>query len=321
MSRNNRQQSGFVVVLQINIGENLRQSIFAEMPTNTKRSQRKSKKVSWPICSEHKFTAFIKPETNVLALSCQTSTSKTAITRYIIAAISGSICTVDCSSDIPTLGDDQRIGELEDNDPITLLDTILSCDDHAAVGRFAVAVESAGSKESAHVLGEFNDMLIGNSLDQIAEKRRLDIAKKQGQKIARLQMNVERTSGGTASVLATGKTGIIVDHDVASSRKLRLERQKELGLDHSCTKRTEFRWKWEGHTNALCTKDTRESDLKPIRFKCGVVFKGKNVFAGLQTLMDLGIAKFPLPDFLRDAPMNKGDIYVNRLEVPSMAVS
>ena len=104
ISRNNRQQSGFVVVLQINIGENLRQSIFAEMPTNTKRSQRKSKKVSWPICSEHKFTAFIKPETNVLALSCQTSTSKTAITRYIIAAISGSICTVDCSSDIPTLG-------------------------------------------------------------------------------------------------------------------------------------------------------------------------------------------------------------------------
>jgi len=216
--------------------------------------------------------------------------------------------------------DDQRIGELEDNDPITLLDTILSCDDHAAVGRFAIAVESAGSKESAHVLGEFNDMLIGNSLDQIAEKRRLDIAKKQGQKIARLQMNVERTSGGTASVLATGRTGIIVDHDVASSQKLRLERQKELGLDHSCTKRTEFRWKWEGHTNALCTKDTRESDLKPIRFKCGVVFKGKNVFAGLQTLMDLGIAKFPLPDFLRDAPMNKGDIYVNRLEVPSMAV-
>jgi hypothetical protein len=45
-------------------------------------------------------------------------------------------------------------------------------------------------------------------------------------------------------------------------------------------------------------------DLPKTKFKCGIVMQGTNIFEGLRGMMDAGLAKAPLPDFVRDAPMS-----------------
>lgn len=44
--------------------------------------------------------------------------------------------------------------------------------------------------------------------------------------------------------------------------------------------------------------------LPKTKFKCGVVMQGTNIFEGLRAMLDAGLAKAPLPDFVRDAPMS-----------------
>ena len=44
-------------------------------------------------------------------------------------------------------------------------------------------------------------------------------------------------------------------------------------------------------------------DLPKTKFKCGVVMQGTNIFEGLRAMMDAGLAKAPLPGFVRDAPL------------------
>jgi hypothetical protein len=61
-------------------------------------------------------------------------------------------------------------------------------------------------------------------------------------------------------------------------------------------------------------------DLPKTKFKCGVVMQGADIFGGLRAMMDAGLAKAPLPDFVRDAPMSgSSTITVNNGETDSFA--
>ena len=45
-------------------------------------------------------------------------------------------------------------------------------------------------------------------------------------------------------------------------------------------------------------------DLPKTKFKCGIVMQGTNVFEGLRAMIDAGLTRGPLPDFVRDAPLS-----------------
>ena len=47
-----------------------------------------------------------------------------------------------------------------------------------------------------------------------------------------------------------------------------------------------------------------------VKFKCGFVLEGSNVFRGLQALVNEGIALSPLPKYVHDAPMMGKNIII-----------
>lgn len=46
-----------------------------------------------------------------------------------------------------------------------------------------------------------------------------------------------------------------------------------------------------------------DSDGAHDLFKCRVVMEGTDVFGGIRKMLEMGVAKSPLPDFIRDAQM------------------
>ena len=60
---------------------------------------------------------------------------------------------------------------------------------------------------------------------------------------------------------------------------------------------------WEDEDDAFgMDNNTRKEGIDSgTTFKCGVVMEGSDVFAGLRELVASGIAKAPLPNYVRDA--------------------
>mmetsp|Transcript_15132 Transcript_15132/g.43756 ORF Transcript_15132/g.43756 Transcript_15132/m.43756 type:complete len:85 (+) Transcript_15132:677-931(+) len=58
---------------------------------------------------------------------------------------------------------------------------------------------------------------------------------------------------------------------------------------------------WEDDDDAFnMVNDTRREE-SGAKFKCGIVMEGSDVFGGLRALVASGIAKAPLPNYVRDA--------------------
>jgi len=87
----------------------------------------------------------------------------------------------------------------------------------------------------------------------------------------------------------------------------------DFGAGGSCPRSDRVCWKWTGETSAAwrCWRedaqafgleDEEASTEASTRFKCGVVMEGSDVFGGLRALIASGVAKAPLPDYVRDAP-------------------
>ena len=85
----------------------------------------------------------------------------------------------------------------------------------------------------------------------------------------------------------------------------------DFGAGGSCPRSDRVCWKWTGETSAAwrCWRedaqafgleDEEASTEASTRFKCGVVMEGSDVFGGLRALIASGVAKAPLPDYVRD---------------------
>lgn len=139
--------------------------------------------------------------------------------------------------------------------------------------------------------------------------------------------SIQNGTNATSALKATNKAGVIVDHSHSIVESRKRGRQEELGNFCDCPKLEKLSWKWTGDTYAAIhcfrkddevfedgfdfdhvTRDGRNhskngSNNGKIKFKCGIVLEGSNVFEGIRALMAEGIAKTPLPDYVRDAPM------------------
>ena len=124
-------------------------------------------------------------------------------------------------------------------------------------------------------------------------------------------------------------SGEVFDRSVSQTVDRVLSQQNELGSKGDCPVSTRICWTWLGITQAAsrCWDDeflakgadciagifdkqpsevTAENPLKSlageIELKCGVTFEGDNVYQGFQSIVSMGLARTPLPDFIRDSP-------------------
>ena len=132
--------------------------------------------------------------------------------------------------------------------------------------------------------------------------------------VSNLATNIAGTSNGASSLIAANQVGLIVDHSAASGRARKRDGDIDFGRDGACPRLDRVCWKWSGTTRAasMCWEDeddafdmdniTRQEGSDPgTKFKCGIVMEGSDVFAGLRGLVASGIAKAPLPNYVRDA--------------------
>eukprot|EP00814_Leptocylindrus_danicus_P019668 CAMPEP_0116006816 /NCGR_PEP_ID=MMETSP0321-20121206/1948_1 /TAXON_ID=163516 /ORGANISM="Leptocylindrus danicus var. danicus, Strain B650" /LENGTH=606 /DNA_ID=CAMNT_0003475431 /DNA_START=29 /DNA_END=1849 /DNA_ORIENTATION=+ len=310
--------SNHVVYIQINVGDIKSDSSSSTSSYNAPIKRRKRTFQH----DSHQFIAVIKPETSVLALAAQMLPSKLSMTPYVLAALSAALCSIDGEKsgdnnyDLLALGD-RRIGQLEGSDPHALLHAALSSANKATLGRFAKITETDDRKRlSSDAFAELDTAMTSELVNREDEQKRLDTSTRYGRSIAAQAASIDAHSRGSSSLIATGIAGVVVDHDAAKVRAALESRDKEMGNVGNCSKVEKICWKWSGFSKALPDIRGKEGDRPEsslTRFKCGVVFEGKDVFSGIQALLAAGIAKPPLPDFIRDAPMSSSSmITVNR---------
>lgn len=312
--------SNHAVYLQINIGDIRGDS--TALLSYTAPSGRKKQAFQQ---NSHQFTAVLKPETSVVALGAQILPSKLSLTPYVLAALSAALCLADGTNpgnnyeDNLKLGD-RLIGKLEGSDPHALLHAALSSSNKAALGRFAKVTETNNGKRlSSDAFAELDTAMTSELINRDEEQKRLRKSARYGRSIAAQAVNIHAHTRGSSSLVAAGKSGVVVDHDASKTRLAMENRDKEMGNVGNCTQMEKVCWKWSGFSEALLDVEERfRPASQPTPFKCGVVFEGKDVFSGIQALLAAGIAKPPLPDFIRDAPMSSSSIItVNRHILPA----
>lgn len=133
--------------------------------------------------------------------------------------------------------------------------------------------------------------------------------------MSNLATNISGTSNGSSSLIAANQLGLIVDHGAASGRAKKRDGDVDFGREGACPRLDRVCWKWSGTTRAasMCWEDEddvfqmdndtqlEETGTTGTKFKCGIVMEGSDVFGGLRALVASGIAKAPLPNYVRDA--------------------
>ena len=198
----------------------------------------------------------------------------------------------------------QIIG-LEGTNPLNLLRALLSSDNKSTLGRFASVTNHDLRRGKTDALIQLHQAttygLSEIHLQQIYHKGNDNEENRQTKAHADY---IKHASNQVASLVGVGKRGTIVDMDSAKKVKLKKSRINDFGEVSSSHKFEKLSFKWSGPASVLGTNEEDSS----VYFKCGIVFEGSNVLAGLQALVDKGVAKAPLPDFIKDAPMTSSGI-------------
>lgn len=167
------------------------------------------------------------------------------------------------------------------------------------VGRFA---KYAADASASNPVTELEAASTGNpTLPHKAQRKR----KKVGTSMTHLHDQIQASIGGDSAVVAACRAGFVVDHSMGKRRARKQQRYNEMGRPEDNPIRTSVQWDWKGYTNAIATADTvdevDESGQGSFKFKYRLSFHGADVFAGMGTMIEAGMFRTPLPDFVRDA--------------------
>lgn len=77
------------------------------------------------------------------------------------------------------------------------------------------------------------------------------VAARYGRSIAAQAVNIHAHTRGSSSLVAAGKSGVVVDHDASKTRLAMENRDKEMGNVGNCTQMEKVCWKWSGFSEAL----------------------------------------------------------------------
>lgn len=98
-------------------------------------------------------------------------------------------------------------------------------------------------------------------------------------------------------MVSANTEGVVVNHSAVDRKRRQESRTEAFGEGGLARKKLRFRWSGETSAPSVCF-NTKQSTTK---LKCVVTLKGANVFEGLRELVDLGIMKAPIKDFLKDS--------------------
>jgi len=118
--------------------------------------------------------------------------------------------------------------------------------------------------------------------------------------------------------------GMVVNEAWGEQEEGRRRGVEEMGREN--LRKRKITWKWEGRSKVgggggderkkgggegsddVGNVDNVDNvDDTSFLFKCGVVMDGDDVFGGIRKMIEIGIAKTPLPRFISDAGMAGGD--------------
>jgi len=274
----------------------------------------------------NEFIVILRPGTTLFALSASRAPSNSRFTPFVLASLVNALCSNSGGSIDQSLSA-ERVGDSSGTEPFDLLMSVSSSINGSAIGRYARYAEEAGGGGDAFVgksggsavcdpLVEINKASTGTLLGREAEMTRLETAALHGQSVANLAANITGFKG-TSSLVAANNAGLIVDHSAASSRAKRKAGDNDLGREGECPRLDRVCWKWSGDTHAASKcwaedqdafivddkkkNESQQQQQESTKFKCGVVMEGSDVFGGLRALVASGVAKAPLPNYVRDA--------------------
>lgn len=275
------------------------------------------------------FVAILVPGSSLFALTASRSASRSRYTPYVLALLENALTetTNNCAAmkakknagfeDIAA----KRFEDLSGTEPHELLRAARAVAVGGAVGRYAFMA----SKDQSNPVNDLRKAVAGNLLCAIdpAEGKEVGSGRLGDSKVAQIAKQVDVESNGAASLVAATRGGqnLWVDHSSKQKESRKRSREEALGRNKDCPKLQRVCWKWEGETTAAsacwledgldeATEAKILEGLPKTRFKCAVTMKGENVFQGIQALVDAGLMKAPVPDFIREAPSLGGTIRV-----------
>ena len=283
--------------LQINIGKAYD---FTDENNRALRGNKKKKK-------SNEFTFWVTPGSALFAATASRAPSHSPYTKFLMVALD-LVLSENSIGNHKTSA--QRVGDWSGTEPLDLLQAASAAETGQAVGRFA---DYASRDTPLCPLQDLQEATAGSMIKSHGNKPK-----------SRLEQSALAVSAlaHQATLVAANRAGAVLNHSAAAQEERKRRRVDNLGHSNSTTaKLQKIRWKWTGHTNAGSTcwqegqsttdgKDgTSESmssttnEEKPLRFKCMVTLQSANIMEGLRELVEAGLTKPSLPDYLRDVPL------------------
>jgi len=230
-----------------------------------------------------------------MGVSASRAPSRSHLTKFALAAFDKAVNnpteTGIARSDV--YEPPSRVGDYRGTEPWDLLKEVEVAETGQATGRFAAFVTNDTQQDP---LTELQTISTGAVIDRSREQSRLNISSDHGRYAAQIERTIAYKYEG-ASLTSAAASGVVVNHSCAD-QKIRYKSRVE-AFGEGGPLRKKLRFQWSGETSAPSTYfKCEESKTK---FKCVVMLKGGNVFEGLRELVDLGVMKAPIKDFLKDS--------------------
>lgn len=243
----------------------------------------------------NEFVFIVKPGANLVAVSASRAPSRSPLSKFALTAF-------DLAMRSPTdaviarsvvYEPPSRVSDYRGTEPMELLKEAEATERGEATGRFATFATNDTQEDP---LSELQTISTGALVDRSGEQTRLNISSDQGRKIAQIGGTIASNYEG-ASLTSAATRGVVVNHSATDQKSRHESRAEAFGEGGLVRKKMRFQWSGETSAPSVYFKG-EESKAK---LKCVVTLKGSDVFEGLRELVDLGIMKAPIKDFLRDS--------------------
>lgn len=158
----------------------------------------------------------------------------------------------------------KRVGDWSGAEPQELLNNARAAQSGVAVGRFA----SYAAEPVVDPLTELHMASTSSLLDRSAEQKRLKIGAQHGRSVAQLSKSVP----APAALVATNKSGMLVDHSASAKIGRKRARDGQLGREGDCPQLQRLCWKWTGETSAASACWMDDGGLSFVLTHAHVVF-------------------------------------------------
>jgi len=243
----------------------------------------------------NEFVFIVKPGSNLVAVSASRAPSRSHLSKFALTAFELAVRNPTDAGIARSVVYEppSRVSDYRGTEPTELLKEAEATETGRATGRFAAF---AANDTQHDPLSELQTISTGAVVDRSSEQMRLTNSSDLGRKTAQIGSNIASNYEG-ASLTSAATKGVVVNHSAADQERRNESRTEAFGEGGLVRKKLRFQWSGETSAPSVYFK----SEESKAKLKCVVTLKGANVFEGLRELVDLGIMKAPIKDFLKDS--------------------